>query len=84
MTYAPDGALIVERKKLETNLDFAIEQVKRFASTGKVQAVDGSLVAIEAESLCVHGDGPNAPAVGDAVRKALEEVGCAIEPLRIH
>ena len=84
MTYAPDGSLIVERKKLETNLDFAIAQVKRFASTGKVEAVDGSLVAIDAESLCIHGDGPNAPAVGDAVRNALEEVGCAIEPLVVH
>lgn len=83
MTYAPDGALIVERKKLETDLNFAIAQVKRFVTTGKVEAVDGSLLAIEAESLCVHGDGPNAPAVADAVRKALNEVGCEIKPLRI-
>ena len=49
--------------------------------TGKVEATDGSLIELEAESLCIHGDGPNATAVGDAVRAALNEIGCTIAPV---
>jgi UPF0271 protein len=81
LVYAPDGSLIIQRTKHETDTAFAAAQVKRFVESGKVQANDGSLIALEAESICVHGDGPNATAVGDAVREALAQVGCRIAPV---
>jgi len=45
------------------------------ATTGTVEAVDGRRVAVAAESVCVHGDSPNAVAMARAVRAALEEGG---------
>lgn len=42
------------------------------------QAVD--LVAWRAESLCIHGDTPNAPASAAAARAALEEIGVTVAP----
>jgi 5-oxoprolinase (ATP-hydrolysing) subunit A len=81
LLYAPDGSLVIQRAKHETDLAFAAAQVKRFVETGKVEATDGSLIALEAESICIHGDGPNATAVGEAVRGALATLGCKIAPV---
>lgn len=81
LQYAPDGSLVLQRAKHETDTAFAAAQVKRFVETGKVQAIDGSLLALDAESLCIHGDGPNAVEVGNAVRAALAEIGCRIAPV---
>lgn len=81
LIYAPDGSLILQRSKHETDVDFAAAQVKRYVETGKVEANDGSLIELDAESLCIHGDGPNATEVGDAVRKALADIGCEIRPV---
>lgn len=81
LTYAPDGSLVLQRAKHVTDTEFAAAQVKRYVETGKVLANDGSLLALDAESLCIHGDGPNATEVGDAVRAALNEIGCKIAPV---
>lgn len=79
--YAPDGSLVLQRSKHETDVEFAAKQVKRYVETGKVEATDGSLLELDAESLCIHGDGPNSTEVGDAVRAALKELGCEITPV---
>ncbi len=81
LIYAPDGSLILQRSKHETDTEFAAAQVKRFVETGKVEANDGSLIELDAESICIHGDGPNATAVGDSVRDMLAQIGCDISPV---
>jgi UPF0271 protein len=42
--------------------------------------VDGGVVRIVAQSVCVHGDSPDAPALARAVHDALTAAGVAIEP----
>jgi 5-oxoprolinase (ATP-hydrolysing) subunit A len=81
LQYAADGSLYIQRTKHETDTAFAAAQVKRFVTTGKVEAMDGTLIPLEAESLCIHGDGPNCTEVADAVRAALAEIGCRIAPV---
>lgn len=81
LQYAPDGSLILQRAKHETDTAFAAAQVKRYVESGEVEATDGTLIKLDAESLCIHGDGPNATEVGDAVRAALKDIGCAIAPV---
>ena len=81
LQYAPDGTLVIQRTKHETDTEFAAAQVKRYVQSGEVEAIDGSTIALDAESLCIHGDGPNSTDVGDAVRAALEEIGCEIAPV---
>ena len=46
----------------------------------KIEAVDGHLIHLEAESLCVHGDGPHALKTVTIARRALESAGFAIRP----
>ena len=45
---------------------------------GTVTAIDGSIVRLHADSVCVHGDSPGAVAMATAVRKALEHAGIAV------
>ena len=62
MDYAPDGMIVIQRAKHETDLELASAQIRRFLEDGVVLTTDGSLIPLEAESICVHGDGPNAVA----------------------
>ena len=72
---------MIQREKHETDVGFAVSQVKRYVETGTVEAIDVSLVTLDAEALCIHGDGPNATDVGAAIRLALGEIGCEIVPV---
>ena len=80
LQYAADGSLVIQRHKHETDVAFAVSQVERYVTTGKVLAMDGTEVPLDAEALCIHGDGPNCIEVGTAIQKRLKELGCKIAP----
>ena len=75
LSYSPAGDLLIQRHKKATDVGFAVEQVTRFLSDGTVAAEDGTPVELEADSICVHGDGPNSVEVAKAVRAAVQEAG---------
>ncbi|WP_253904389.1 LamB/YcsF family protein [Arthrobacter sp. Br18] len=54
------------------------EHVLRIACEGRIRAIDGSLLQVQAESICVHGDGPGAADLAAAVRSALTRAGVAV------
>jgi 5-oxoprolinase (ATP-hydrolysing) subunit A len=45
----------------------------------RIEALDGGYVDIKVESLCIHGDNPNAVAIAKAVREALESEGISVK-----
>lgn len=59
----------------------AAAQAVSIARDGLVVAHDGSRVAVRADTICVHGDSPDAVAVAQAVRAALETAGIRIAPV---
>jgi UPF0271 protein len=72
-TYESDGTLR-DRKfddALITNPEKAALQAKMMMK-GKAIAVDGSEVPIDAQTLCVHSDTPNAVAIARAVREEIK------------
>ena len=81
LTYSPEGALIVQREMHAADLDFVASQVSRFIECSQVAATDGSLIELEAESICLHGDGDNATEVADTIRSVLTDSGCEIAPI---
>lgn len=83
LEYAADGSLVIQRHKHTTDVAFACAQVERYVTTGKVQAVDGTLVELDAVALCIHGDGPNCTEVGAAIRQRLQDIGCAVKPFML-
>jgi UPF0271 protein len=72
--YEPDGTL--RSRRLEGALlddpAAAAEQALSLARDGVVRATDGSTVPMRVDTLCIHGDTPDAPAIARAVRSALE------------
>jgi UPF0271 protein len=79
-TYQPDGSLTPRTQPAALILDpaMAASQALRLAREGRVTAVDGSEVAIRADTLCLHGDGPHAIEFARAIRSALEAAQVAI------
>jgi UPF0271 protein len=57
----------------------AVAQAVDLAQHGAVTAVDGTRTAVAAESICVHGDGPDAVAVAASIRAAFNERGIDVE-----
>lgn len=79
LSYAPNGTLTLQRVKEFTDPNRASNQVRRYVEEGCVEAHDGTLVSIKAESICIHGDGPNAAEVADSIRRVLDEHGYRVE-----
>jgi UPF0271 protein len=72
--YLADGSL-VPRSRTDAFVHDPIEaaeRIIRMLSEGKVRAVDGSDVSVQAATVCVHGDNPQAVAFVREVRKRLE------------
>lgn len=81
LTYDASGNVVIQRVKRETDLEFVKAQMLRFLSEGLVETEEGATVRIEAQSACIHGDGPNAVAVAQAVREAIEQSGRQVAPI---
>jgi UPF0271 protein len=60
--------------------DLIAERCVRFARTGEVESVDGTIVRISAQTICVHGDTPGAVAIAERVRAALLAEGVTLAP----
>lgn len=59
----------------------ARRQVRSLVRDGGPRTRDGQLVALAAETLCLHGDTPDAPAIAAAVREALAGLGVEVRRL---
>lgn len=71
--YTPEGMLVSRRQAgavLHDPTTVAARMVQ-LATTGIIQAVDGSDLRLHADSICVHGDSPGAVAMAASIRQAL-------------
>ncbi|AYO31893.1 LamB/YcsF family protein [Biomaibacter acetigenes] len=79
----PDGTLV--SRKLPNAMihdeDLACRRVLRMVKEGMVEAVDGSHIKVRADTICVHGDNPQAVEFALRLRKVLEENGVKIAPM---
>jgi 5-oxoprolinase (ATP-hydrolysing) subunit A len=78
--YTPEGALVPRGTPgaMIGGADAVAERAVRMIVDGTVTAIDGSTVALRAESLCVHGDTPGAVEMATAVRRALQDAGVEV------
>jgi 5-oxoprolinase (ATP-hydrolysing) subunit A len=81
--YTADGLLVArgEPGALVSDADDAGRRALRMVREATVEAVDGSSVPMQVESLCVHSDSPGAVEVTRGVRAALERAGVELRPL---
>ncbi|QDC02528.1 5-oxoprolinase subunit PxpA [Mesorhizobium sp. 8] len=81
-TYTTDGQLVSRRQKgavLHDPQEIA-QRIVRMVKEGVIRSIDGGDVAIEAQSVCVHGDSPDAVAIARRLRAGLEEAGLSVQP----
>ncbi len=79
--YAPDGSLLPrgEPGAVLTDPDEIATRVVRLVTAGYLSTSEG-LHAVRADSVCVHGDTPDAVAIARAVRDALTAAGVELAP----
>ena len=75
-TYQPDGTLTARSKPnaLLTDINDVQKQVLKFVKENKVTTVTGQDIFIQADTICIHGDGTHAVDFAKAVYKQLHEV----------
>jgi UPF0271 protein len=75
--YMPDGSLVPRRQPGAVIVDAAdvIARVVRMARDRSITAVDGSLVRVAVDTICVHGDTPGAAGLAARIRTALAAEG---------
>lgn len=76
-TYQPDGSLTPRERAdaLITDEAVALAQALTLVQAGRVRATDGTEIAVAADTLCLHGDGPQAVAFAHRLRAGLAAAG---------
>ncbi|WP_341395505.1 LamB/YcsF family protein [Arthrobacter sp. G119Y2] len=79
--YNPDGTLVSRREANAVihDADQVTANMVRLATEGTITALDGTVIPMNAASICVHGDTPGAVAMARAVRTGLENAGVTIQ-----
>ena len=80
--YAADGTLVPrgEPGAVLANLRVVVGRCVRLATAGEVVAVDGTVVQVDPDSICLHADTPGAVSLAHAVRAALTAAGVELAP----
>lgn len=81
--YEDDGSLVARSKPgaMIADEEEAIRRVIGMVSEGKVTSITGKEIPVQADSVCLHGDGPRALAFARRISTALKDRGIAIVPL---
>lgn len=78
--YEKDGSLVSRSKDnaLITDTDEAINHVLQMITKGTVTSVCGAKVPVDAQSICLHGDGEHAILFAQNIKEQLERKGITI------
>lgn len=82
--YNSDGSLVSRSQKGAVVRDVRklVQRAVRVVKDGTLEAVDGRVVELgEVETICVHGDTPNAVKLTGALKKGLSEAKIRVEPI---
>jgi UPF0271 protein len=82
-TYQEDGSLTprTHEKALIHDVETALSQVVRMVMEGKVTSLTGHDVPIQADTICVHGDGPSALLFVQKLRESLTKHCIEVESI---
>ncbi|MGG3279396.1 LamB/YcsF family protein [Paenibacillus solani] len=80
-TYQEDGSLTPRNKPnaIITELEDSIAQVVRMVKERTVVTLTGKMIPIQADTICIHGDGANASLFARTLRARLEAEGMSVQ-----
>lgn len=83
--YEPDGSLMSRRKPGSVIHDSAavVARAVRMITERSVIASDGSVVPLDADTICVHGDTPGSDALAASLRAGLESSGVVVKAVSL-
>ena len=78
--YERDGSLVSRQKHGSVIHDetTVVDRAVRMVKEQQVVAVDGSVIALKADTICLHGDTPGAAELARVIRRGLESAGVRI------
>jgi UPF0271 protein len=81
--YEPDGTLASRRKpgSVIHDADAVVARAVRMVAERSVVATDGSVVPLEADTICVHGDTPGSDALAAKIRAGFERAGVTVKAI---
>ena len=81
--YESDGSLASRRKPGSVIHDATavVARAVRMVKERTVVAIDGSVVALEANTICVHGDTPGSDDLAAKIRAGLEAAGITVQAI---
>jgi 5-oxoprolinase (ATP-hydrolysing) subunit A len=82
-TYQPDGSLTPrsEPGALITDANQVVMQVMQMINEKMVTATNGDKIEIQADTVCIHGDGPNAVEFAKKINESLNAAGIQIQKI---
>ena len=78
--YNDDGTIVIEPRPQEKDPELVAQQALSICA-GSVESRSGRTVQVDADTICIHGDRPNAVAIATHVRDALAKGDIAITPI---
>ena len=81
--YEPDGSLASRRKpgSVIHDADAVVARAVRMIADRSVVAIDGSVVTLEADTICVHGDTPGSDTLAAKIRAGFEAAGITVKAI---
>lgn len=81
--YEEDGSLVSRKKQgaMITDAEEAVRRVLQMVKKGTVTAITGKEIPVQADSICIHGDSPEAVEFARMIRTALIKEGIELLPL---
>jgi 5-oxoprolinase (ATP-hydrolysing) subunit A len=83
LEYDPGGGLVIEPVKQAWDPDRVARRAVRVVLDRRIDTSDGDDIEVDAPTLCLHGDAPNAVETARTVRQALENAGVTVTALRM-
>jgi len=82
--YNADGTLVSRKHpgSMIHDKEVAVERAVKMVLEGKVNTIDGKEIKLNANSICVHGDNPEAVAFVELISSKLKESGVEIRSLK--
>lgn len=82
-TYQPDGSLTprTQQGALIYDTNQTLLQVLQMIHENKVRTIHGEIIPIQADTICIHGDGSNAIEFAKAINNRLQAEGIAIQKI---
>lgn len=79
-TYQDDGSLTPRSNPdaLLHSQEASVSQVLQMVQQQTVQSLSGKTIPVKAETICIHGDGPDAVLFAKAIHNALSSAGIAV------